>query len=138
VQCYHSNTAIHYGINNMPTSEAIVNMMVTAEKLYDPLYEHFGKELRLNSFYRSAALCEKLGSKPTSQHCRGQAIDIETTSNKELFEWIIANLKFDQIIWEFGDVEPDWVHVSYAPKLRRSILRSVREGGKTVYKTLKM
>jgi hypothetical protein len=52
-----------------------------------------------------------------------------------LFKWIARNLEYDQIIWEFGnDVEPAWVHVSYAEgKNRKQKLKAVKFNGKTKY-----
>ena len=99
-----------------------------------------------NSFYRSPALNEAIGgasdksSGQTSQHCKGQAIDIDDIygykTNKEMFNYIKENLDFDQLIYEFGtDDNPSWVHFSYVSedKNRNRILRAVRDDGKTKY-----
>ena len=81
-----------------------------------------------------------IGGSSKSQHCHGQAMDIDDTygnaSNKEMFDWIRANLDYDQMIWEFGtDLNPDWVHVSYVneEKNRKRCLKAYREDGKTKY-----
>jgi hypothetical protein len=75
-----------------------------------------------------------------SQHCHGQAIDIDDTyghaSNAEMFNWIRANLNYDQMIWEFGtDENPNWVHVSYVSEEanRKRCLKAYRKDGKTKY-----
>ena len=91
----------------------------------------------------SIALNIAIGGAKSSQHTRGEAIDIDDTfghmSNKDMFAFIKDELDFDQLIWEFGDDEnPAWVHVSYAsPKNnRRRILKAERKNGKTTYNVM--
>jgi hypothetical protein len=60
-------------------------------------------------------------------------------SNAEMFNWIKANLDYDQMIWEFGtDVNPDWVHISYVSEdvNRNRCLEAYKENGKTKYKII--
>jgi len=141
-----SVTAIRLGIDNTPDAEAMANMKLIAEKVFEPLREYVGGPIKINSFYRSPALNEAIGGasdksgRQTSQHCKGQAIDIDDIyghkTNKEMFEWIKDNLDFDQMIYEFGSEDnPDWVHVSYVSedKNRNRVLKAVRDDGKTKY-----
>jgi hypothetical protein len=96
----------------------------------------------ISSGYRSKELNTAIGGSLTSQHCQGEAIDIDmdgagTISNADVFNYIKDELNFDQLIWEFGDLKnPDWVHVSYEStgKQRKQILKAVKVGGKTLYK----
>ena len=56
-----------------------------------------------------------------------------------MFNWIKANLNYDQMIWEFGtDVNPDWIHVSYVSEdvNRNRCLEAYKENGKTKYKVI--
>ena len=56
-----------------------------------------------------------------------------------MFNWIKANLNFDQMIWEFGtDENPNWVHVSYVDEEsnRNRCLKAYKENGKTNYKVI--
>lgn len=137
-----SNTAKRAGISNMPTEAHQANMKVLCEKVLEPIREHFARPIMISSGYRSAALNKiTKGASSTSQHCSGEAVDIDMdgteVTNKQIFDYIKANLEFDQMIWEFGtDSNPDWVHVSYEStgKQRKQILRAVKQGGKTVYK----
>jgi hypothetical protein len=136
-----SETAKRKGISNMPTLEHIENFKLLAEKVFQPIREHFGKPIHISSGYRSAALNKAVGGSSSSQHCSGEAIDIDMDgtdiTNAEVFNFIKDNLEFDQLIWEFGtDKNPDWVHVSYESKgrQRKQILKAVKSGGKTVYK----
>lgn len=135
----HSATAKKKEIANEPGQQEIVAMKKLAKEIFEPLREWAGEPIRVNSFYRSAELCEAIGSKATSQHTKGQAIDIDATgdkTNSELFHYIKDNLDFDQLIWEFGDDEnPDWIHVSYVgPNGNRNrILRAFKKGKKTKY-----
>ncbi len=136
-----SVTALRLGIDNTPDGDAIANMKELAQKVFEPLREWVGGPIKINSFYRSSALNEAIGGSTRSQHCKGQAMDIDDIyghkTNKEMFQWIKENLNsFDQMIWEFGNEDnPDWVHVSYVSeeKNRNRILKAVRDDGKTKY-----
>jgi hypothetical protein len=136
-----SETAKRKGISNMPTPEHIENFKLLAEKVFQPIRDHFGVPIRISSGYRSKELNTAIGGSLSSQHCQGEAIDIDmdgtTVTNAEIFNYIKDNLNFDQLIWEFGtDTNPDWVHVSYdsSGKQRKQILKAKRAaGGKTTY-----
>ena len=135
-----SETAKRKGISNMPTPEHIENFKKLAENVFQPIREHFGVPIHLSSGYRSAALNKAVGGASSSQHCKGEAIDIDmdgtTVTNKQIFEFVRDNVNFDQMIWEFGtDANPDWVHVSYNSDgaQRKQILKAVKAGGTTKY-----
>jgi hypothetical protein len=122
-----SITAIRRGIHNVPSAEILANMKLVAEKCFEPLREWYGKPIRINSFYRSAALNTAVGGSRTSDHVKGIAIDLDTPSNaenKKLFDWLKDNVEFTQLIWEYGDKSgPDWVHISYDKNnLKKQIL----------------
>jgi len=138
-EAIRSNTAKKHEIENIPNQSQIVNMKSIAKNIFEPLRTWANEPIRINSFFRSPELCIKIKSKPTSQHTKGQALDIDALGEKtngELFEYIKDNLDFDQLIWEHGDSEnPDWIHISYVDKLnnRNRILRAVKKGKKTTY-----
>lgn len=139
----HSNTAKRRGIDNTPNPTQVDNMKLTAEKIFEPLREWVGGPIKVNSFFRSEVLNEAIGGSTTSQHCKGQAIDIDDVygkkSNAEMYNWIKENLNFDQMIWEFGtDMQPNWVHVSYVSEEnnRNKCLKAYKEHGKTKYKVI--
>ena len=138
-----SITAKRLGINNTPDVEQIYNMQVLAENIFEPLRKYVGKPICINSMFRSPELNKAVGGSITSQHCKGQAMDIDDkyghATNAEMFEFIKNNLDFDQMIWEFGDDEnPDWVHVSYISKEenRNKILKAYKNKGRTAYKVI--
>jgi zinc D-Ala-D-Ala carboxypeptidase len=141
VEVTRSDSAKRFGISNMPTPEHIENFKKLAENIFQPIRDHFGKPIHISSGYRSLALNKVIkGSSLTSQHCSGEAIDIDMDgtdiTNAQIFNYIKDNLNFDQLIWEFGNnVNPDWVHVSYEStgKQRKQILRAVKPDGKTSY-----
>lgn len=128
-----SRTAIKYNIDNNPSDDILNTMRITANKVFEPLREYFGVPIAVTSFYRSKELNSKLGGSPTSQHCKGEAIDIDAdvlgmVTNKQIFDYIKDNLDFTQLIWEFGnDKEPDWVHVSYSDNNKKEILVAYKE-----------
>jgi hypothetical protein len=135
-----SETAKRKGISNMPTPEHIENFKLLAENVFQPIREHFGVPIILSSGYRSKALNTAVGGALSSQHCTGEAIDIDmdgtTVKNADIFNFIKDNLNFDQLIWEFGTNDnPDWVHVSYEStgKQRKQILKAVKSGKGTSY-----
>lgn len=137
-----SETAKRKGISNTPSGEHLENFKKLAENIFEPIREHFGVPIHISSGYRSKELNSAIGGSLTSQHCQGEAIDIDMdgsssgVSNKDVFNYIKNHLNFDQLIWEFGtDSNPDWVHVSYEStgKQRKQILKAVKSGGKTSY-----
>lgn len=137
-----SDSAKRKGISNDPTAEHLENFKKLAENIFEPIRNHFKVPIHLSSGYRSAALNKAIGGASSSQHCTGEAIDIDMdgsangVTNKMVFDYIKANLNFDQLIWEFGTKDaPDWVHVSFEStgKQRKQVLRAVKAGGKTSY-----
>ena len=114
-----SITALRLGIDNTPNGTAYNNMKTLAANVFEPLRDWVGGPIKITSMYRSPELCDALGSNGrTSQHTKGQAIDIDDIyghkTNAEMFEYIKNNLEFDQLIWEFGNEDnPDWLHISY-------------------------
>ena len=102
-----SITALRLGIDNTPNGNVIGNMRLVAHWIFEPLREWVGGAIKINSFYRSKTLNEAIGGSTSSQHCKGQAMDIDDTfgvkNNAEMYYWIKDNLNFDQMIWEFGD-----------------------------------
>lgn len=140
VEVTRSETAKRRGISNMPTPEHIENFKLLAEKVFQPIREHFGVPIHISSGYRSKALNTAIGGSLTSQHCSGEAIDIDmdgtSVTNAQIFNYIKDNLSFDQLIWEFGtDSNPNWVHVSYEStgKQRKQILKAVKSAKGTAY-----
>ena len=111
-EAIHSETAKRKGIDNTPNPNQIEAMKLLAEKVFEPLREWVGGPIKVNSFFRSPELNTAIGGSKTSQHCKGQAIDIDDVygykTNSEMYHWIKENLSFDQMIWEFGtDTQPN-------------------------------
>jgi zinc D-Ala-D-Ala carboxypeptidase len=138
-----SFTALRLGIDNEPTGYHRTNMEILAEKVFEPLRKWVGKPIKINSFYRGPELNKAIGGSSKSQHCEGRAMDIDDTyghkTNAEMYEYIKANLDFDQMIWEFGtDENPAWIHVSYVSEdsNRNRCLKAYKEDGKTKYKVI--
>lgn len=132
-----SQTAERKGIENIPSPEQIESMKYVAKNVFDKVREALGVPLTVSSFFRSPKLNTAIGGSPTSQHLKGEAIDIDhPTLNKKVFDYIRKNLEFDQLIWEFGDESaPAWVHVSLKKSgNRKEILTAYSDKGKTKYK----
>jgi len=139
----YSRTATRLSVKNNPNAEQMENMITIAEEVFEPLRMWVGGPIKINSFFRSPELNKAIGGSGKSQHCHGQAIDLDDTfgkaTNAEMFEFIKEHLDFDQIIWEFGDeTNPDWVHISYvSPEQNRNrCLKAYKENSKTKYKII--
>ena len=134
-----SDAAIRLGIDNSPNEETIDNLKTLCDKVLQPVREHFGKSVTVNSGYRSPESNAAVGGSKTSDHCKGQAADIEIAGvpNAELAQWIMDNLDYTQLILEFytqGIPDSGWVHVSYDPNnLKKQELTAVKVAGKTQY-----
>ena len=136
----YSTTAMRRGLDNTPDGEQLANMKLLAEKVFEPLREWVGGPIRINSFFRGPELNKAIGGSSKSQHCKGQAVDIDdggcNKTNAEMYKYIKDELEFDQMIWEFGDDDnPNWVHVSYVSEdaNRNRCLKAYRDKGKTKY-----
>tara|TARA_R110001606_G_scaffold292531_1_gene440416 strand:- start:20 stop:475 length:456 start_codon:yes stop_codon:yes gene_type:complete len=136
----YSTTAIRRGLDNTPDAEQLLNMKLLAKKVFEPLREWVGGPIRINSFFRGPELNKAIGGSSKSQHCKGQAMDIDdggcNKTNAEMYKFIKDELEFDQMIWEFGDDNnPNWVHVSYVSENenRNRCLKAYKDKGKTKY-----
>ena len=117
-----SNTATRFGIENNPSDIQLACMKLVAEKCFEPLRTWYNKPIKVNSFFRCESLNAKVGGSKTSQHVKGEAIDLSggnKEENKKLFDWCKKNLEFDQLINEYDFT---WVHISYTVKNRKQIL----------------
>ena len=142
-----SSKAKELKINNDTNSKQLTNMKLLAENIFEKVREHFDTPIYISSFFRSSKLNTKLKGSSTSQHCAnvGAAMDIDAdvykgVTNSEIFNYILENLNFDQLIWEFGnDENPDWVHVSYVSDIlnRKEVLKAYKDkDNKTIYKKI--
>lgn len=139
-----SQAATRTGIPNEPKADQLENMKLLAEVVFEPLRKHFKKPIAVTSFFRSPGLNAIIGGSKHSQHCTGEAIDIDADvyggmTNTEIFEYIKKNLPFDQLIWEYenADGSPAWVHVSYRRKgNRHMILKAQKTKIGTNYTTI--
>ena len=139
----YSITATRRGIDNTPDDDQLSNMELVAEEVFEPLRNYVGGPIKINSFFRCPELNTVIGGSRKSQHCKGQAIDIDDNygrvNNAEMYHFIKEHLDFDQLIWEFGDDDnPNWVHVSYVSQEdnRNRCLKAYRDKGKTKYKVI--
>jgi hypothetical protein len=134
-----SETALRKGMPNEPTEADIENLKLLAEKVLQPLRDHYGVGIKVNSGYRSPDVNAAVGGSRTSDHCKGQAADIEIAGipNATLAQYIKDSLQYTQLILEFytpGIPDSGWVHVSYdSNNLKCQALTAVKKDGKTVY-----
>ena len=108
------------------------------DNLIQPLRDSIGP-IRISSGYRNPSLNRAIGGSVSSQHCKGEALDIQfwqmgKMMNKLIYEWILdSNLEFDQMINEFDFA---WIHISLKDKDNRNqVLEAYKdEDGDTKYK----
>ena len=142
-EAVNSPTAKAKGISNEPTLEHLKAMVTVAVKCFEPVRRWVGKPLRINSFYRSATLNKAVGGSATSEHCKGEAIDISgmgNITNAKIFHFLKENVEFSQLIAEFPDAngEPQWVHISHSEKGNKGqILVASKVNGVTKYSQYK-
>ena len=134
-----SETALRHDMDNTPGQAEVDNLLALAENVLQPVRDHFGKGVKVNSGFRHPEVNAKVGGSKTSDHCKGQAADIEIpgVANAELAQWIADNLEFRQLILEFyqiGVPDSGWVHVSWvAGDNKKQVLTATKQNGKTVY-----
>jgi hypothetical protein len=134
-----SETALRLGLDNTPDEAATENLRLLCEKVLQPVRDHYGKGVKVNSAFRSPESNSAVGGSKTSDHCLGRAADIEIpgVANADLAQWIMDNLDYTQLILEFytpGIPDSGWVHVSYDPNnLKKQELTATKVAGKTQY-----
>ena len=105
-------TKTYTGVSNFPNAEQIANLTYLVENLLDKAREELAMPIRVTSGYRSEAANRRVGGVATSQHTKGEAVDLVCGDNAKLFN-ILKKMNFDQLIWEKGNnIQPAWVHVS--------------------------
>jgi zinc D-Ala-D-Ala carboxypeptidase len=134
-----SETALRLDLDNTPDEQATENLRLLCEKVLQPVRDHYGKGVKVNSAYRSPESNAAVGGSKTSDHCKGMAADIEIpgVANADLAQFIMDNLDYTQLILEFytpGIPDSGWVHVSYDPaNLKKQELTATKVAGKTTY-----
>ena len=138
----YSDSAIRLQTDNTPTNEVLINLQNVCQFILEPVRNHFDKPITITSGYRSPELCKAIGSSVTSQHTKGESVDFEILgiANKEVSDWIVNHLDYDQCILEFWKPdEPNsgWVHCSYKQSGNRKMyLRAFKGNGRVVYEVI--
>lgn len=108
-----SQTAARLGIDNTPSEQVIQNMKHAALQLELVRMELNSNAIHVSSWYRCPALNKAVGSKPTSAHLTGFAIDFTCptygTPERIVNKILGSKIDFDQCIYEYGK----WVHISF-------------------------
>ena len=120
----HSNTAKRLGIDNSPNKEHLENIKVLVNDLIQPMRSALGP-IRISSGYRNPQLNHAIGGSSRSQHCKGQAFDVQfwedgKMCNKKIYDWVIkSGIEFDQMINEF---DFSWIHISLKKENNRNVI----------------
>ena len=128
----NSPTATTHGINNKMSLSQIESAKLLCENVFEPLRIHLNIPIKISSGFRCVQLNRMIKGSSTSQHTKGEAMDLQIGAKG--FNFIKDKLDFDQLIWEFGnDENPSWVHVSYSSRNRKQVLKATKKNGKTIY-----
>jgi hypothetical protein len=126
-----SDTAKALKLDNTPDNATFEVILKTAAHM-EVVRKLLGKRIKINSWYRSPEVNLAVGSKPSSQHTKGEAVDwVCPTAGTpaEVCKILVANkdlIKFDQLI-----LEHTWIHISFAilsGKPRGQVLSLLKSG----------
>ena len=127
-----SGLATLRNLNNEMSESQIASAKLLCENVFEPLRLYLNTPIKISSGFRSVQLNKMIGGSATSQHTKGEAMDLQI--NAKGFNFIKDKLEFDQLIWEFGnDEQPSWVHVSFSSRNRKQVLKASKKNGKTIY-----
>jgi len=127
-----SGLATLRNLNNEMNETQIASAKLLCENVFEPLRIYLNTPIQISSGFRSVQVNKMIKGSLSSQHCKGEAMDLQIGSKG--FNFIKDKLEFDQLIWEFGnDENPSWVHVSYSSKNRKQVLKATKKNGKTIY-----
>lgn len=101
----------HRQYDNTPNEQELANLKRLATFLEDVKAALGGRPVMVNSAFRSKQVNDAVGSKDTSQHRSGCAVDIrvpQLTPDEVVKTIVAAGLPYDQLIREFDR----WTHIS--------------------------
>lgn len=120
----YSSTADRYDIDNTPSQFEYNNLKRLCEEVLQPIRNRYGEPIKVTSGYRSPQLNSKLKGSATSQHCKGEAADIDCENNERLFNIIISMINNNEI--EVGQLIDEkkysWIHISLPYHKKNQIL----------------
>ena len=133
-----SNTAKRLGIDNGPDKNHLRSIQRLITNLIQPMRDALGP-IRISSGYRNPNVNRAIGGSTKSQHCKGEALDLQfwkdgKICNKEIYDWVLSsNVEFDQMINEFDFA---WIHISLKKEdNRKQVLEAYKdEDNDTKYK----
>ena len=107
-----SNAAQKLHLVNNPPAGALANMQNLCNGILEKVRAHYGKPVSILSCYRSPDVNKAVGGSADSQHVTGEAADfiVKGVANKDVAEWIIENLDYDQVILDAYSDGQNWVH----------------------------
>lgn len=127
-----SGIAMLRGIKNEMSESQIASAKLLCENVFEPLRLYLNTPIKISSGFRCLQVNRLIGGSATSQHTKGEAMDLQI--NAKGFNFIKDKLMFDQLIWEFGnDEQPSWVHVSFSSRNRKQVLKASKKNGKIIY-----
>ena len=119
-----SQLATRHAIDNQPNAGQIDALRRLCRFVLEPTRRHFGVPIVPSSGFRCRRLNRLLGSRDTSSHCAGEAVDFEIIGvpNLNLAHWMAENLAIEQLILEYPQLDngrAGWLHVSYRGRENR-------------------
>lgn len=113
-----SNTAKAKKIDNTPNETVIKNLKHLCETVLQPIRNKYGETIKISSGYRCPKLNTAVGGAKTSKHQTGEAVDIQCSDNKKLWDLIVNMIKDGEItVGQLIDEKKlHWIHLSSGNK----------------------
>lgn len=127
-----SSTATRLGIDNTPPPQIVAALGVTAAGLEQVRTLLGDKPMHIDSGYRCPALNAAVRGAKNSAHMSGYAVDFVCPGFGTPIE-IVRAIQASPIHFDLLIQEGTWVHISFAPDMRRQVLTAHFGPGGTTY-----
>jgi putative chitinase len=121
-------TSTGTGLYNDPEGIELKSNIIQCALRLDEVRDLFALPLIVSSWYRSPKVNAKVGGAKNSAHMSGFAVDFKIKGMQDLEVALRiqkSNIRMDQLI-----LEPNWLHISFAPEMRQQYLTLKVKGGK--------
>lgn len=107
-------TVTNTGLPNVPGQYARANIQKAIKLFFEPLQKYVGRELIINSGFRTIAVNEEVGGVPTSKHLDATATDFKVIGKSG--SWLLQKVKDSGLYkWvDYSKVHDTYLHIEFA------------------------